>query len=132
VLLVRQDSALEPLGMASAERFSLKSVTGLRADGDDFLSRALRECLPLHGPPPPGAADAAVLDRLGFGGARLVAVLPLVAAGTCYGLLVAETEGDDAELGTISSFMMEAGPALWEALSRERRRGEARRARAGA
>ena len=136
VLLVRNDGVLEPLGHATGAGGAAPPVMktgGFPAGGADFLARAVRDGMPLDGPPPAAPADLPVLRMLGAEGAARLAVLPLLAAGTCYGVLAARTdEPADSDLSTLSTFVVEAGPALWEALSRERRRLEARRTRAGA
>lgn len=133
VLLVRGARSLEPIA-ACVDGAPSGLRAGLPLDGTDFLSRAVRECLPLDGPAPTDEADAAVLRALGADviPAR-VTVLPLLAGGGCFGALHAhDSRADEADVAVLSRFFMEASPSLWEALGRERRRAEARRARAGA
>ena len=81
-------------------------------------------------PPPRRAEDAPPLELLGAVGAPRVVVIPLVAAGGCFGaLLAAGPEDETGDVALLSRFVMEASPPLWEALGRERRRQEALQAR---
>lgn len=133
-LFVTENDSLEPLGIAQAGSAlpALPAGLALSALGSDFLSRAVRNGIPLDGPPPAGPGDAVVLRLLRAEDAARITVLPLLAAGGCFGALAAVSSEEAAasdDLALLSSFFMESSPALWEALSRDRRRAEASRSR---
>lgn len=132
-LLVTSGDSLELLGVAlSRPSPPPEAVRALSGRGTDFLSEAIRTGVPIDGPRPNGPGDAVVLRLLEAGEAGRVTVMPLLAAGACFGALVATSEAAEGsgDLAQLSAFMMESSPALWEALSRERRRRDSRRSRA--
>ena len=133
ILLVKLKDSLRGIGgfggSGAATADLLKGLV-LPLDGEDFVSRAVRDGRAVVGPPTYASADRGVVSRLGR--ARHVALLPLSVGGACFGALHADDGGTGAppaDITALTTFLGEVAGPLHGALSAAQRRAEARRSR---